>query len=273
MPDDWWRTAFDACYLERYAHRDAAEAEAAVAAIMPRLRGVRGPVLDAGCGAGRHLAVLRAAGVPAFGFDFSADLLTRAPASVRRGTVRADLRALPFAERSCGAVLLFFTVFGYFSEDENARVLSSLVRLCAPDGFVLLDLPDAERITLVPRTERPPGRWHADRGGAPPQRCAHREDDTVRGPRSDHGKRADLHARRPDGAGSRKPVRGRHRTLARPLVGAVAPGIARRSGRAPGRSGWRTEPGACSGIHGQTHADQGVRHCFVIGAVGGRAPG
>ena len=90
MADDWWRTAFDARYLERYAHRDAAEAAAAVTALLPRLRTVHGPVLDVGCGAGRHLAALRAAGVPACGFDFSADLLVRVPVSVAGGVVRGD---------------------------------------------------------------------------------------------------------------------------------------------------------------------------------------
>jgi hypothetical protein len=51
-------------------------------------------------------------------------------------------------------VLLFFTVFGYFDEAENAATLAALTRLLAPGGFLMLDLPDAERLELVPHSRR-----------------------------------------------------------------------------------------------------------------------
>ena len=77
--EPWWKAAFGAHYETLYAHRDDASAAAEVAGLLPRLRQAPGPILDACCGNGRHLAALRAAGLPAFGFDLSADLLRSAP--------------------------------------------------------------------------------------------------------------------------------------------------------------------------------------------------
>ncbi len=116
-------------------------------------------VLDAGCGTGRHLAHLRAAGLRAIGFDFSSHLLavaSRRP--VTAGAVaRADLRLPPFPEASFSAIFLLFTVFGYFDDDTNAAVLGRLARLLEPGGWLVLDLPDPVRLraTLVPESQRP----------------------------------------------------------------------------------------------------------------------
>lgn len=144
----WWKDAFTADYLKIYAHRDDAEAEAMVERLMPMLAGIPGPVLDVGCGGGRHLAALRRRGLAAFGLDYSKDLL--AAATVRPELpgrlVRADMRAPPIAPGSCGAVLLLFTAFGYFSDEENAACLKSLAELLLPGGVLILDLPDPEAV-------------------------------------------------------------------------------------------------------------------------------
>ncbi len=155
MTAPWWQTAFGAHYSEVYAHRDDAAAMYEVAALLPHLP--TGPVLDAGCGAGRHLAALRAAGVPAVGFDFSGDLLAQARTrpGCRGHLARGDLRVLPVSG-DLAAVLLLFTVFGYFSDEQNAQVLRALGDLLAPNGVLVLDLPDADRLraALVPESRR-----------------------------------------------------------------------------------------------------------------------
>lgn len=156
MTTAWWSEAFRAAYLEVYGHRSDAQAEAEIAGLLPRLRAVPGPVVDAACGAGRHLAALRAAGLPAVGFDLSADLLGVAGrrASCAGRLARADLRAPPFA--GCAAVLCLFTAFGYFDETGNADCLAALTGMLAPGGRLVLDLPDplAVRAGLVPAGER-----------------------------------------------------------------------------------------------------------------------
>jgi SAM-dependent methyltransferase len=153
----WWEAAFGAHYETLYAHRDDASAAVEVAGLLPRLRTAPGLVLDACCGNGRHLAALRAAGLPAFGFDLSADLLAsaRRRAGCRDRLVRCDMRA-PALGEGWGAVLMLFTAFGYFDDEGNAACLAAIARLLAPGGFLVLDLPDLDevRATLVPRSER-----------------------------------------------------------------------------------------------------------------------
>ncbi|MBA3686098.1 MAG: methyltransferase domain-containing protein, partial [Planctomycetes bacterium] len=155
---DWWRDAFGAGYAEVYAHRDDASAAAEVAGLLPRLRAAPGPVLDAGCGNGRHLAALRQAGIAAYGFDFSRAQLesARERPSIAGRLACADLRAPPLADAAWGAVVLLFTGFGYFSDAENAATLARLARLLAPGGWLVVDQPDPEHVrrTLVARSER-----------------------------------------------------------------------------------------------------------------------
>lgn len=157
MRDGWWSEAFRAAYLEVYSHRSDAQATAEVAGLLPRLRAAPGPVVDAGCGAGRHLAALRTAGVPAVGFDLSPELLVvaavRPPCAGR--LARGDLRAPPFAG-GCGAVLCLFTAFGYFDDAGNAACLAALGGLLAPGGWLVLDLPEPATVRrgLVPVSER-----------------------------------------------------------------------------------------------------------------------
>ncbi len=147
MPEiPWWQAAFAAGYEQVYAHRDDASAAGEIAGLLPRLRQAPGAVLDAGCGNGRHLQALRAAGLPAFGFDLSPQLLAsarlRPPCQGR--LVRADMRAPPLAG-GWGAIVLLFTAFGYFDDAGNAALLRRLAEMLAPGGWLLLDLPEPAR--------------------------------------------------------------------------------------------------------------------------------
>lgn len=157
MTGSWWEDAFRAAYLEVYGHRDERQAAAEVAAMLPRLAAAPGPVVDAGCGAGRHLAALRAAGLAAVGFDLSPDLLAAAAArpGCRGRLARGDLRAPPLGG-GCGAVLCLFTAFGYFDDADNAACLAAMARLLAPGGWLLLDQPDPAALAagLVPDSQR-----------------------------------------------------------------------------------------------------------------------
>ncbi len=155
--DPWWRRAFAGEYLEIYAHRSDAAAAAEVAGLVPHLTGLQGPLLDAGCGGGRHLQVLRGHGLPALGFDLSPQLLgaARSRPGLAGHLVRADLRAAPFAP-GFGAILLLFTSFGYFDDATNASCLAALAELLLPGGKMVVDLPDADhlRSCLVPSSSR-----------------------------------------------------------------------------------------------------------------------
>lgn len=143
----WWRTYFDEMFY--YLHEDLfpeEESRREVGAILDLLglpAGAR--ILDAPCGWGRHTVLFPAAGQEAFGADLSYDLLRRAADASRqqRLPVRyaaADLRALPFRDRSFDAVINVFTSLGLFLKDEeDIRALSEARRVLETGGLFLLE--------------------------------------------------------------------------------------------------------------------------------------
>ncbi len=153
----WWDEAFQQHYLAIYAHRDDQSAVEEIAGVLPRIQAQSGPVLDACCGNGRHLAALRAAGLPAWGFDYSHDLLRVAAARPETAgyVFRSDVRA-PAIGTGWGAITLFFTAFGYFDDEQNARTLEGLAQALRPGGLLLIDVPNPERvrINLVPESHK-----------------------------------------------------------------------------------------------------------------------
>jgi SAM-dependent methyltransferase len=151
--DEWFKDWFDKDYAAIYQHRDAQEAETAVAmalTLAPDL--LRGPVLDLGCGSGRHLAVLRRSNPAAFGLDLSRDLLALAPGELRPWLLRGDMRRLPVRPGSLAGICMWFTPFGYFSDAENRALCVQLRGLLRPGGVLVLDYLNAPFVAahLVP---------------------------------------------------------------------------------------------------------------------------
>lgn len=161
-PRPWYETAFAAHYGLLYAHRDDAEARDCVA-LLPRLAPLgEGPILDLGCGTGRHLVHLALAAHWSLGLDLSADLLAEArrrrqEAQVRYGLVRGDMRRIPLRNGACSAVLSLFTAFGYFGAlADNAPVVAEVARILQGAGHWFVDLFNGARVAA----ELGDGRWH-----------------------------------------------------------------------------------------------------------------
>jgi SAM-dependent methyltransferase len=160
----WYRHAFDADYTRLYAHRDEGEARRAVDLFERVALGARpgdcrdAPILDLACGQGRHSGELRRRGHLVVGLDLSSELLIRAMIDLDGfAAVRGDMRQLPFASNSFGAIGNFFTSFGYFSDDdENTEVAAEMARVLRPGGLLLWDHinPDWLRGHLTERSER-----------------------------------------------------------------------------------------------------------------------
>lgn len=147
--EEWFREWFGEDYLRVYPHRDASEAAGAVDLFLTESRSSPGDrVLDLACGAGRHLALLREAGLVATGLDLSRLLLVRArEPGARGGAVRGDMRTLPFRTAAFRAVVQFFTSYGYFAtREEDRRVLHEVRRVLPPGGTFLLDFLNARRV-------------------------------------------------------------------------------------------------------------------------------
>jgi SAM-dependent methyltransferase len=150
---DWFEAWFDDDYALLYAHRDADEARLAVGRALreaPELG--QGPVLDLGCGAGRHLEILRQTNPLAFGMDLSPALLRLAPAGLRPWLLRGDMRRIPVRSEALSGICLWFTPFGYFSDAQNRALMLDLGRLLRPGGVLVMDYLNAGLVarSLVP---------------------------------------------------------------------------------------------------------------------------
>lgn len=111
-------------------------------------------VLDLGCGWGRHLALLAAAGHDIVGVDRSLALLRKARTTLDAGPhhhigalaargsalVAGDMRRLPLADRTFDVVLNLATSLGLFLDDHDAtRSLAEARRVLRPGGRLLLE--------------------------------------------------------------------------------------------------------------------------------------
>ena len=155
---EWFEEWFGEEYLQLYPHRDAAEAERAVALILERTGcGPGSRVLDVACGAGRHARAFESAGTRCVGVDLSAALLRVARTVTACPLVRADMRALPIRPGSMDLTVNLFTSFGYFDRDaEHADALREMVATVRPRGWFVIDFLNAPavRARLVPRETR-----------------------------------------------------------------------------------------------------------------------
>jgi SAM-dependent methyltransferase len=148
--DSWFEVAFGPLYPLIYGHRDQAEARRCLhllQSLLP-LGPSAHPVLDLGCGDGRHLELLKASGIHAVGLDLSGTLLELGK---KRNSdlmlVRGDMRHLCFPANSLASVLSLFTAFGYFGPLEtNAPVVSEISRVLLPGGHWVLDYFNCDRV-------------------------------------------------------------------------------------------------------------------------------
>ena len=165
--DPWYASWFGEEYLALYPERDDREArhQSAFASgvLESYARQGRIGILDLACGTGRHAVVLGKSALGPLGvvgLDLSHHLLSEArrrSGSLCPGYVRSDMRSLPFADAVFGAVVNFFTSFGYFEDPhDDARVLRETARVLAPGGAFLSDVFNAERVirTLASREEK-----------------------------------------------------------------------------------------------------------------------
>ena len=107
-------------------------------------------ILDLACGYGRHANRLAVKGHRVTGIDLTAGFLeiARKDARARGVQVRyqqGDMRHLDF-QGAFDAVLLLFTAFGYFSDEQNFLVLEKVVRALRPGGLFVFDVPNRDVI-------------------------------------------------------------------------------------------------------------------------------
>ena len=112
------------------------------------LTGVRGPVLDVGCGPGRHLHALAARGVFALGVDLSPAAVDIARGGGARAIVASIFDDLPGGGTWRSALLLDGNIgIG----GDPARLLARIATLLGGDGEILIELDPPGSATVAGR--------------------------------------------------------------------------------------------------------------------------
>ncbi|MFI0466519.1 class I SAM-dependent methyltransferase [Saccharopolyspora sp. 5N102] len=136
---------FNDDYLYFYRELTDARSEAEAALIWDLLGLEPGvELLDLACGHGRLTNRLAARGCRMTGLDYTQLFLDKArddaeAQGVQADYVRGDMRKLPWENRF-DVVICWFTSFGYFSDDDNRRVLSEARSALRPGGKFALEL-------------------------------------------------------------------------------------------------------------------------------------
>jgi SAM-dependent methyltransferase len=104
-------------------------------------RACGGPVLELGCGTGRILAALIAAGVDAAGIDRSAPMLAQARrrCGARARLLQMDMRELAFAGDFALALLPYSLVTYLLDDADWAALATGLRRALRADAWIVID--------------------------------------------------------------------------------------------------------------------------------------
>jgi len=138
-------TGFASVYDAIYA--DATFLAAQLAYLETVFSGVSGPLLDAGCGTGRHLVPLSKRGYCVVGVDISPAMLGVARASLTAAglagdLVRGDLRSLPFEPVFGGILCLDSPLALILADADLAVALVALHRSLRTDGVLVAEVFD-----------------------------------------------------------------------------------------------------------------------------------
>ena len=140
----WFEEVFDEDYLRTLPFMTAQQTLRETAFIKDALSApAEGEVLDVACGYGRHAIEFGQRGYRVTGLDLSLPLLIRAADEAQRRNlsvnfVHADMREMAY-DSQFDAAYCVLTSFGYFDEETNLRVASSICRAIKPGGRFLVD--------------------------------------------------------------------------------------------------------------------------------------
>jgi SAM-dependent methyltransferase len=140
----WFEEVFDENYLRTLPFMTAQQTLRETAFVKEALSPpAAGEVLDIACGYGRHAIELSQRGFRVTGLDLSLPLLIRAADEAQRRTlsvnfVHADMREMTY-DSQFDAAYCVLTSFGYFDEETNLRVATSICRAIKPGGRFLVD--------------------------------------------------------------------------------------------------------------------------------------
>jgi SAM-dependent methyltransferase len=98
------------------------------------------PVVDVGCGNGRHLALVVEKGMRGIGFDLSRELLSiaRSRLPLDAGMVLGDARSLPVQDAFAGAILAVAVLHHIPTTEGRRAAAQELARVARPGARALV---------------------------------------------------------------------------------------------------------------------------------------
>lgn len=154
---DWPIAFFDDDYLKIYRPMLTPERTRLEADFIEQELGLRRGerVLDLACGIGRHAVEMARRGYAVTGVDLNGRYLELAETTARAAGVtvawrQADMRSLDLVG-AFDAAYSYFTSFGYYSDDENERVLANVVGALGAGGRFLIDVMNRDYLLTHPQ--------------------------------------------------------------------------------------------------------------------------
>ena len=142
---DWWKEYFDRDYI-LIEDIPSEEVNLKCADFIERVFNLPqgSKILDLGCGYGRFSIELVKRGYIVVGLDYSKNLLDMARVEAKKENlevkfIQCDMREMTYQNEFDG-VLSWSTSFGYFSDEENEKVMQSIASSLKKNGKLLLDL-------------------------------------------------------------------------------------------------------------------------------------
>lgn len=132
--------ATQSVYWDRVAHEKRFSHPLRLDWLEQHLKNPNGRILDHGCGYGRTLAELSAAGFHNLvGLDFSTAMLARSQVEAPGAKlIRNDGKTIPVADESCEAVLMFALLTCIPASDEQRLLMSEAHRVLKPSGLLYI---------------------------------------------------------------------------------------------------------------------------------------
>lgn len=147
---DWPIAFFDDDYLKIYGPRLTEEQTRSEVAFIERSLALKpgSRVLDLACGVGRHAVSMAQRGHRVTGIDFNGHYLALGEQAARAAGVDVtwtlgDMRSFA-TDTPFDAIYSFFTSFGYYSDDENERVLANVAGALESGGRFLIDVTNRD---------------------------------------------------------------------------------------------------------------------------------
>lgn len=162
--DEWYKIYYSTHYADSVRSLLTLERTQAEVAFILRETGLKSParVADVACGEGRHSLILAERGFEVMGIDQNTEFIATAQQKALPYQSKARFVVHDMREAIGGPyqmVLSLYHSFGFFSDEDNRRVIHEWGQRLDPGGYFVLDIWNRERILRNSEQERT---WQAN---------------------------------------------------------------------------------------------------------------